>query len=191
MEPFGPDLGAGAARAALAAALRPLAKDWKWPGPPVRSRARQLTFVGQAHASKDCLLARPCTDAGGHRESVAAGGFPTDQHDRLAPEDAGHREGLTHLGLQATAAPWAPLVLRADKHHTRLSCDASPKRLVANRHSTCRCPAGATPRSAISARSHPINGLRTASAGNREKSRSADHNSATPCDRQMAAMRAS
>ena len=51
--------------------------------------------------------------------------------------------------------------------------------------------AGAAQRSAIPARSHPINGLRTTSDGNREKSRSADHNSATPCERQMAAMRAS
>ena len=107
------------------------------------------------------------------------------------PEDAGQRDGLTQRGRHATAAPWAPLVLRADRHHTRLSCGASPRRLVGDRHSTCRCLAGATPRSAISARSHPINGLRTASAGNREKSRSADHNSATPCERQIAAMRAS
>ncbi len=37
----------------------------------------------------------------------------------------------------------------------------------------------------------PTRGLRTASAGKREKSRSADQSSATPCDRQMAAMRAS
>jgi len=141
--------------------------------------------------TKVSFLALARLSAPGHKESVAAGGLPAGQHDRLAPEDANPREGLTPLGLQATAAPWAPLVLRAEKQHTRLSCDGSRRRLLANWHSTCRCSARPTPRSAISARSHPINGLRTASAGNREKSRSADHNSATPCERQIAAMRAS
>jgi len=40
-------------------------------------------------------------------------------------------------------------------------------------------------------RSHPIKGFRTTICGYREKSRSADQSSATPCETQMAAMRAS
>jgi len=77
----------------------------------------------------------------GHQESFPAGGFPAGQHDRLAPEDAGHPEGLTHVGLQTTAAPRAPRVLRADKHYTRLSCHASPRRLllqIGTQHASAR-----------------------------------------------------